>query len=295
MRHPAHAEAAMGRRLLACTIILVCAACGGGAEVRGARLSAEDVVPIAGRTVALGSARIAIDFRMEGLPGFDEPLSFTGTSEADFSRLRRHRSIVDFPLLLLGDRDAGDATQRMEMIADGAILYLNMPFVADALQSPTPWIRMDLDNLPAAATGFQSLGTGQNDPSQILSYLRGATGDFEKVGTPDVRGVATTRYRGNVDMDVAAERAPEEVREGVEASRSQVEASLGTTRLPTEVWIDDEGVVRRVRYLYPLPEGSAEAGEMVFVADLFDFGLEVDVTPPPEGEITDIEDLVPTG
>jgi hypothetical protein len=34
---------------------------------------------------------------------------------------------------------------------------------------------------------------------------------------------------------------------------------------------------------------------VVFTTDLSDFGVEVDVTPPPEDQVTNVVDLVPMG
>jgi hypothetical protein len=279
-------------RLLArlAVIALVMASCGSGLGIGAETLSAGTLANVTDRTVEKGSARISVQLRMEGLPGLDQPLIITGASLAELSG-RRQRSEMDFPLVLLGDEEAGNQTQRVILIVDRPIVHMNMPFLAEALQSPTTWIRMDVENLPPGAEDLRSLATGQNDPSQAINYLRGATGDLRKVGEAELRGVVTTQYRGTVDLDLAAERAPEDVRESVEASRSEVETQIGTTKLPADVWIDQEGVVRRVRYEYPLP-GSPEA-QIVFTADLFDFGVKVDVSPPPADQVTDLEDLTP--
>jgi hypothetical protein len=66
-----------------------------------------------------------------------------------------------------------------------------------------------------------------------------------------------------------------------------------TTRLPTEVWIDYEVLVRQLRYEYPLRDSSR--GRLVFTTHLSEFGIAVDVAPPPDDEVTDILDLMPAG
>ncbi|MGH2555969.1 MAG: hypothetical protein ACRDHO_09685 [Actinomycetota bacterium] len=275
---------------LAAAAVVAAAATSCGSEKGAESLSAETLADVADRTVGKGSARISVELQMEGLPGLDQPLVITGESLAELSG-RRQRSEMDFPLLLLGDEGAGDRTQPVLLVVDRPIVHMNMPFLSEALQSPTAWIRMDLENLPPGAEDLQSLATGQNDPSQAINYLRGATGDLRRLGEAEVRGVATTQYRGTVDLDLAAQRAPEDVRESVEASRSEVESQIGTTKLPANVWIDQDGVVRRVRYEYPLP-ANPEA-QIVFTADLSDFGIKVDVAPPPPDQVTNLEDLAP--
>lgn len=280
----------MQRLVRFAVLAVLMASCGGGTGIGADTVVVDDLMGVADRTVEKKSARMSFALRMEGLPGFDRPLIMTGESQAQLTGLRQ-RTEVDFPLLLLGEEGAGDRTQPMTMIIDGSIVYMNMPFLAEAVSSPTTWIRMDLEHLPPGAEDLRSLATGQNDPSQVINYLRGATGDFRKTGEAELKGVATTRYRGTVDLDLAAERAPEDVRESVEASRSQVEAQIGITKLPTDVWVDDEGLVRRVQYEYPLPMSSQ--GRMTITTDLFDFGIMVDVTAPPDDQVTDLEDLAP--
>jgi hypothetical protein len=283
----------MRTRVLLVVIGMATASCGGGLGIGAETLAPTDLTAAADRTAQKRSALMSFLARFEGLPGFEEPLVMTGESQADLSG-RRYRSEVDFPVALLGEEGTGNRTQPTSLIKDDSVFYLSMPFLSEALQSPTDWIRMDLEDLPQGTQELRSLATGQNDPSQVLNYLRGAAGDFRKVGEVGLGGVPTTQYHGTVDLDLAAERAPPDMRERVGASRSEVESQLGTTKLPTDVWLDDDGIVRQVRYVYPLP-GEMTGGRLVFTTDLSDFGLEVDVTPPSEDQVTDIQDLVPTG
>jgi hypothetical protein len=59
------------------------------------------------------------------------------------------------------------------------------------------------------------------------------------------------------------------------------------------VWIDEEVLIRQVRYEYPLRDSSR--GRLVFTTHLSEFGIAVDVAPPPDDEVTDILDLMPAG
>jgi hypothetical protein len=95
------------------------------------------------------------------------------------------------------------------------------------------------------------------DPSEALSLLRKA-GQFEPEGSEDVRGVATTRYRGR--MTVESEIAPE---------GSVVEA-----------WVDADGYLRRLRY---------HDGRDTATMDFYDFGAAVDIEAPPADEVSDFD------
>jgi hypothetical protein len=273
-------------------VAMMVAACGGGLGIGADRLSSADLTAVADRTAQERSAHLSFDARFQGFPGVNEGLTMFGESEAELSG-RRYRTQMDFPLALLGQEGAGEGTQMTTLIKDEAIYYLDIPFLTRLLQSPTEWILMDVQSLPPGSDELRSLATGQNDPSQVINFLRGAEGEFRRVGEASLGGVPTTRYRGVIDLDLAAQRAPAEMRERVKASRSELATELGTTRLPTEVWIDDEGLVRQVRYEYPLRDSNR--GRLVFTTHLSEFGIPVDVTPPPVDEVTDILDLMPTG
>ncbi len=89
-------------------------------------------------------------------------------------------------------------------------------------------------------------------PSGSLRYLRSVAEDVVEVGKERVRGRRTTHYQGSVDLGRAG----------------------GPARMfPVEIWVDEDGLVRRYRY-HPL--GSRET----FVWEFYDYGVAVDLTPP---------------
>jgi hypothetical protein len=49
-------------------------------------------------------------------------------------------------------------------------------------------------------------------------------------------------------------------------------------RFPVEIWVDEEGRTRRYSYH---PIGSQET----FVWEFFDFGVKVDLEPPPADQV----------
>ena len=81
-----------------------------------------------------------------------------------------------------------------------------------------------------------------------------------------------------------AEQAPAEARESY---RRLIELS-GQSTIPMDVWIDEEGLTRRIRYEQKLPDSST----MELTQEYFDFGVEVDVSPPSEDDVLDITDLM---
>lgn len=111
------------------------------------------------------------------------------------------------------------------------------------------------------------------DPADGLAAFRDLR-DAAVVGREDRRGVPTTRYRGKLathdsdDSDGEAEEAEE---------------------VDVEAWIDDDGYVRAF-------ETSTHFAGAAFTLslDLFDFGVPVDVQPPPAGDVVVADPGAPT-
>lgn len=95
-------------------------------------------------------------------------------------------------------------------------------------------------------------------PERLFALLRAASRDTERVGEEDVRGSSTVRYRLTVDCGHAILECD------------------GTA--PVEVWIDDEGFVRRIGLV-------DDSGTATF--EFFDFGADVDIHAPPADEVVD--------
>jgi hypothetical protein len=150
-----------------------------------------------------------------------------------------------------------------------------------------PWVKIDLKKV-AAQQGMNNQQIG--DPARTASYAKAITDeDVTKVGTEEIDGVNTTRYR--VSVDVA--KLP-----GGEQMRKQ----LGPT-LPMQVWLDDEGRLRRQQLdMTVKAEASASAKpdtsaaprqlRMSSVMQFSDFGTEVDAEAPSAGQVADMTDEV---
>ena len=90
-------------------------------------------------------------------------------------------------------------------------------------------------------------------------------------------------------MARAVEQAPESSRDELEDALSQMRA-MGLERWPMEVWVTDEGLPVRMVMETPVQQGL----EVRVQIDLTDFGIDVDIEPPPSEDtlvVTDITDL----
>jgi short subunit dehydrogenase-like uncharacterized protein len=224
-----------------------------------------------------------------------EPMTFT----------MRGRGVVDF--------SGAASSLTMEMPGMGGFegrqventVYMKVPeeFAAQMFGAK-PWVEVDLD---AVAKQQTSVNLGQvqpgvaQDPTGKLEYLRGVSESVEKVGEEQVRGTQTTRYRATIDLKKAAAQEDSEAR----GAYDETIETLGASKLPVEVWLDDQNRIRRfaMDLTVPMPENAAspkasrEDAKMRTrtVAEYYDFGAPVDVQAPPPDETMDGSKLLAGG
>jgi hypothetical protein len=116
-----------------------------------------------------------------------------------------------------------------------------------------------------------------------LDYLRGA-GVATRVGTAKVNGVATTRYRVQVDLKRAAQRSAKGT---AKRSIDRLIASLGgPATLPVDVWIDGDHLVRRQHVEYGATAAGARSAFDI-TTDYTAYGTTLDAKPPADGDTFD--------
>lgn len=154
----------------------------------------------------------------------------------------------------------------MRVVVDGTSVYLQVPML-QGLSGATGWLSLTPGDVGNVGDSF-GMGVDMFDPSKALEVLREATADMQVVGPDVVRGVATTHVRATV----SATAPPGDV---------------------VEVWIDGDGLVRRIQMRADgLPGADADAGGEVVTIDLFDYGKPVEITVPAASETTPFSDLL---
>ncbi len=255
------------------------------------------VVLAAARTSDAGSARMAmtITMTMAGVPGLDGPVELGAAGEFDFAGQRGQMRLDYSGLLAALGAQAEQAKGFMpdEMRMDGKVMYMRMP----ALETVRPgksWLKLDVAALAAQQGVDQSLiGSqfGQNDPSQFLQYLEGASTRVQEIGREQVRGVETTRYHAAVDLTKAPDYLPDEQRARYEQAIAQLTKQTGLDEVPVDAWIDDEGLLRRMTMNMSFAAAGAGDASMLMTMELFDFGVDVQVEAPPESKVLDFSEL----
>ena len=266
-------------------LMLPLAGCGGSSGV-SADLSS--VAQAAEKTQDAGTARFELSFDATGIPGQSGAAGFTARGAVDYEH-QRSQMTMDLGSLgaLLGETAKGQDLS-LEAIVDGTTVYLRFPLLSQLVGQGKPWLKLDAEKVAeAAGKDLGELGQiSQGDPSQALAYLK-AAGDFDEVGSEQVRGVDTTHYKGAIDM----RKALDEVDGSQRAQLQKLLDEGGVTELPADAWIDSDGYLRKMTLALA---GTAGAGFDVTM-ELFDFGSTVEVDPPPDDDVTDITELATRG
>jgi hypothetical protein len=233
------------------------------------------------RTSHAKSARIAMRMRMT-VPPSGTAVTANATGVVGF----RDRSVD------LGVRMAipGAGTIRMREIMVWPVIYMRSSLFAAALHGKR-WMKLDMAKLERAnGLNLNALtSTGSNDPTEMLRTLENESDSLRNIGAATVRGVPTVHYRAVLDLDKAAQNAPASVRAAVQKSDARLVAMLGTNRMPMDVWIGQDKLVRRVAYRMRFPvAATGQTMTMDVQLDIFDFGVPVHVTAPPAREVAEL-------
>jgi hypothetical protein len=179
------------------------------------------------------------------------------------------------------------AGRKFAEIVTKPYVYIQLPTNAPAsFTHGKPWIRLDLSTFTDSSGTGSSVG-GSPDPTQGLTYLRGASA-VTRVGSEPVRGVASTHYHAIIDFARLKAAEPAAERRTMARAVALLERLTGEKSLPMDVWIADDGHLLRFSYGIPLCIGTRRLHESLNV-ELFDFGRQAVVSPPPASLVTDVD------
>ena len=254
----------------------IAGACGNG----GSQTPQEIVFATASETADAGSSKIAMTIGLgEAAAAQGMPSSIEAEGSFDYES-RRGLLTMGLPL------QPGQAPVDVEMRLLENTMYMKFPAQMSAAFGGKPWVKIDLE--AAAKAAGADLGALSSaaaaDPTQSLAQLRGVSDDVTEVGEEELRGVKVTHYRLTINVEKAIAETPEAQRE---ALRSSLE-KIGAETLPAEVWIDDDGRLRKMTQQISV-DG---AGTTEVTIELFDFGTEVDVEAPAEVDVVDLTSML---
>lgn len=277
----------MRRRTGACVLVAVLAtACGNGSGGSSAGHDNSDVLSViqaaASTTAEQQTQRFRGSLTMDlgAISG-----SSAGTVTADIAGTMQTKPLAG-RMTMSGMQVAGQDVGTITALITPDAMYMKMPMLADRLGKP--WFEMKFSDMKAASGFDISQLTSQAQQMQPAQYIEqlAASGDVHAVGTETVNGVKTTHYAGSVSLQESLSHYSASLRRQLEPVMKQA----GFTGSDIDVWLDDKGLVRRIR-------SAAEGGKGTFTLsmDVLAYGVPVDVTPPPASQVADLGQLAQAG
>jgi hypothetical protein len=203
--------------------------------------------------MATGGTRVTI--RGEGVYNYREQLG----------RLR----------VVLPPDPAGTSEHRpiTELLTPGALFMKNRGAGVPA----DKWVRVET----ATVSDGNLVTGGATDPYAAAEVLRG-TRTATYVGKTELAGTEVRHYRGTADLGAAAGKASA----GGRASLGAAAKGFATAEVPFDVYLDEQGRIRKVRHRFSFVNGRhKEAVAVASTTLLYDFGASADVRLPAARDI----------
>jgi hypothetical protein len=278
---------------LASAAVVLCAAlalatgCASNAEKK---VTLADIEQAAFKTEGVRTARVSFEGEVTFNHDHAQRFEFRGRGLADFQTdSAKFDAVYKFPNALQQaiKHEFGGPWKANFILdgSDGIVLYMRFPYLDGQLPGGKTWLRadivevgkrygLDLDRLKE---------TRRSDPALMLAYLKSAVG-VRKVGTDLVRREVTTHYSTIVDAETIVAEAPKDQQR---AMRKYLRL-MGIKTYPVDIWVDRDGVVRRlgIELEYKLPDG--EYVKMKLSEEYYDFGVAVSIEPPPAKRVLDV-------
>jgi hypothetical protein len=280
-----------GRKLALATGLAVAAAaavtagCGSGGSVHAVAL--DPVSAAAAKTQNAGAARIHFSVTLSSpqvAGGKSVAVRGTGAIDGTSSELSMGLgSLLRNTGLPVG---TNGSVKEISLEQNGDyVIYVKSGLAASYLPGGQQWVELDISKLgkSAGVDLTQLLSGSQLQPGDLLSMLKSEGAKVHTVGVTTVDGVATTHYRVRVDVAKALHQ------------RGLPSALLGGTAkqlptVPANVWIDKDGLVRRIQLAYGVAQSHA-----AMKMDLYDYGAHVTIAAPPSNSVFDATQLAQSG
>jgi hypothetical protein len=256
---------------------------------------AEALQQAAQKTTAAGTAKVAMTFALTGVPGLgDTTLGIDGAVDSTTGRASFTLDLSKLTAALPASQQAGLGAVlgngNVQIITDGGDVYLQLDSLATLLGATTgqTWIKV-----PVGSGAASAVGAPLGDGTEILKLLDQA-GGVQTVGTEQVRGVDTTHYQGTLDLASALAEVSADQRAKAESELGKVGIDPSMATVPVDVWIDGDGLVRRVQVGVQglhTTTSSTPAGAVggTLTMEFYDFGQPVNITVPSPDQVFQVD------
>lgn len=249
----------MRRTLLApltLPLLLALAACGG--KSGGATSTADSASVLRDSVSKTAATSSKVDFTVDTVAG-GATITSKGTGAFDGGT---------------GEMTLTVAGKTLEERITGGTLYLQVP-------GREGWYVLKMSDI--VGTSFQS----NSNPGDAAAFLLAADKGVTKVGSEKVRGAETTHYKGSVPLDEAHLSKIG----GVAKTGVQKLVDSGTTAIPFDAWVDDQGRLVKLTENVEVTVSAVKA-KVTTTLERYDFGTKVDVVVPPKSEQHDGSPLI---
>lgn len=163
----------------------------------------------------------------------------------------------------------GTGAQAMEMILVDKAMYMKSP----SFGTGDKWLKIDLSD-PNSLFGMIGKAT---DPEVMFKAMESPK-KLELVGSEDVDGVATNRYR--ITMD------PTQYLKAMEFPAAM--ADMLPKELVTDMWVDADNLPRKFRQTVEVKAAGGGAPTSSNTEGTYgDFGTDVEIEAPPASQVTE--------
>lgn len=181
-------------------------------------------------------------------------------------------------------RLVGYRSRKTSVLFDDLVIYLPRSQTSITSRHKQHWVYFDFEREPSVDVDDTdrrlAVGAGMISPSLATEIVEGVlTGSIRRVGVESVGGGGATHYRAKFSQDAAArEIDDEDRREGL----LRVFDTLGVQEdvFPGHVWINKQGLVRKIVFVLRQQKDRANAFEMRAAWEFYDFGAPASVTLP---------------
>ena len=261
---------AVSRLLPLTLLVLALAACGGGGdesnESANPLLDAAESTAAAGTSTTNTAATVTYPgtaLRLQGEGGYNH-----GTNEGWQHltlRLPSGTAVLD------------------EVFVTSSLWMKSAALFGADLPPGKEWLKYDT-NKAGVDSGFNFKALMGQTPADVLKQLQRTKAPFTEVGTEDIEGEQTTHYRAAIDTT----KIP---------AADNLQKLTKSVYKPIDVWVDEDGRVRQVRFDYTALVNPADTvrARVRMTMKLADFGATVDVEKPAASLVVDATAPVGSG
>lgn len=291
--HPNHLPSCIAA--LVVPIIVVMTACAGDSPDDPPEAPGEPgpatLTDAVAATRAVASARVELQTSVPGPTGSVALVHRAAFTDGGLRvQATSDMSQVAAALEAAGQHLDGDWSQPSGVVVDGETVYAQLGPMAEAFgHASDDWTSARLADVAGTGADNDALVLAL-DPLGPLDLLRRPVVEVDRVGDDDVRGVPTQQLHARLDLTGRGVRAGARVPGDADGDDATVPdpaagsfeerlVAAGFETLPVDVWVDDDGLVRR------LVVTVDAASSLTTTFEVYDTGADVTVAPPAAASI----------